>query len=514
MRFELDGRIIFSKDVTKEAQIEILEVLENRDIFLKGVPEGKEGDASKIESYKFEGKDLVLKMTSGTYTRAHEGIVRLKKPIMEKIGRNHQIGIRDVTIDKYVITIDSEISKVEQLKGLKVPECELKLEGEKINIIFKNVGDGELKRNIIDRAIKFVKNELDKQDQDLTYEVCKIAPGTIVSEYQAQRKTGFFSDPTDLAESLGWVKKFPGRGQWFYTPPMAKLFRAFENLIIEECIQKIEFDECLFPKLIPLDVMYKMRYLEGLPEGMYYVCPPKREPEMFQDFVNEMMIKKEIPIDKLKELLRDPAYVLAPAQCEPFYTLFDHELVDIDSPVKFFDKSGWTYRWEGGGAKGLDRVNEFLRSECVWMGSPKFVEEVRDDTLKYAEDLAKKLDLEYWTEVGDDPFYLEGRKKDDRSIEFPDVPKYEMRLWLPHIKEERKGVAVTSANIHGTHFVEGFGIKDYKDRKVWTGCTGFGLTRWIIGFLAQYGFEYSDWPDMIKDKVLEMPKIPKMITWP
>ncbi|HIC98528.1 MAG TPA: hypothetical protein EYP08_02405, partial [Pyrodictiaceae archaeon] len=30
-------------------------------------------------------------------------------------------------------------------------------------------------------------------------------------------------------------------------------------------------------------------------------------------------------------------------------------------PVKFVDRSGWTYRWEGGGARGLDRVNEFLR---------------------------------------------------------------------------------------------------------------------------------------------------------
>ena len=53
MRFELDGRIIFSKDVTEDAQKEIIEVLENRDIFLKGVPEGKENEASKIESYEF-----------------------------------------------------------------------------------------------------------------------------------------------------------------------------------------------------------------------------------------------------------------------------------------------------------------------------------------------------------------------------------------------------------------------------------------------------------------------------
>ena len=128
--------------------------------------------------------------------------------------------------------------------------------------------------------------------------------------------------------------------------------------------------------------------------------------------------------------------------------------------------------------------------------------------------LAEKLDLEYWVEVGDDPFYLEGRKKEDRGIEFPDVPKYEMRLWLPHIKDERKGVAVTSANVHGTHFVEGFRIKDYKGRKVWTGCTGYGITRWVVGYLAQYGFDFDDWHPIIKKKIKNLPEVPQLITWP
>ena len=513
MRFELEGRIIFSKELNDEAQKDIVEVLNNRDIFLKGVPKGKEEEASKIIKYDFEGKELKLKIVSGTYVRAHEAIMRLKKPIMEKIGRKHKTGIRDIIIDNYEITIPSKNLTID---NIKVPECESKIDKENntVKLIFKNIGDAELKRNIVDRAIKFVKTEIEKEEKDLTFEVCGIKPGTIVSEYKAKRTITFSKDPTEVAEKLGWVKRFVGKGQWFYTPPMTKLIRAFEELIMEECINKIGFDECLFPKLIPLEVMYKMRYLEGLPEGMYYVCPPKRDPEMFKDFVNEMMIKKEIPIQKLNDLLRNPGYVLAPAQCEPFYQFFDHELVDIDNPVKFVDRSGWTYRWEGGGAKGLDRVHEFLRIECVELGSPEFVEKVRDDTLKYAEKLAEKLDLEYWTEVGDDPFYLEGRKKEDRNIEFPEVPKYEMRLWLPHIKDERKGVAVTSANVHGTHFVEGFGIKDYKGRKVWTGCTGYGLSRWVIGFLAQYGFNYDDWPELVQKKIGKMPEIPKVITWP
>ena len=518
MKFKLKGKIIFSREISEDIKKDIEEVLKNsRDIFLKGVPKGKEDEASKIIDYDFQGNELLLHIDSGTYARAHEAIMRLKKPIMEKIGKKHKTGIRNIVIEHYEISIPAEKESLKSMENIKIPECEREIDykNNNIKIIFKNIGDSELKRNIVDRAIKFVKTHLESEkEKDLTFDVCAIEPGTIVSEYKRKRAITFKEDPTDVAERLGWVRRFIGKGQWFYTPPMTKLFRTFEELIMEECIDKIGFDECLFPKLIPLEVMYKMRYLEGLPEGMYYVCPPKRDPLMFEEFVNEMMIKKEIPIEKLRGLLRDPGYVLAPAQCEPFYQFFDHQLIDVDKPIKFVDKSGWTYRWEGGGAKGLDRVNEFLRIECVEMGSPEFVEKVRDDTLKYAEKLAEKLDLEYWTEVGDDPFYLEGRKKEDRNIEFPEVPKYEMRLWLPHIKDERKGVAVTSANVHGTHFVEGFSIKDYRGRKVWSGCTGYGISRWVVGFLAQYGFNYDDWPEMIKKKIKKLPEIPKVINWP
>ncbi|WP_456418830.1 serine--tRNA ligase [Methanocaldococcus infernus] len=507
MKFLLDGKLIFSKEIDEEAKEEIKMFLEGeaKELLKKGVPKGKEG--AKIVDYKVEGNKLLLTIESGRYARAHDSILRLKKALSQLLGKKYRIGVRKVEIDLYKVEIETD-----REIDIKIPECEVISEKDKVVLIFKDLSESDIRRNVIDRAVKLILSELEKEE-DLTKKVCKIPPGTIVREYKAKRKITFDEDVTDVAERLGWIKKFPGRGQWFYAPPMASLFRAFEDLIVEK-IKKIGFVEALFPKLIPLEIMYKMRYLEGLPEGMFYVCPPKREPELFEEFVKEMMIKKEIPIEKLKSLLRNPSYVLAPAQCEPFYQFLEGELIDVDKPIMFFDRSGWTYRWEGGGARGLDRVNEFLRVECVWAGSPEVVEEIRDKTLKVAEELAEELDLEYWVEVGDDPFYLEGRKKEERNIEFPEVPKYEMRLYLPYIKDERKGVAVTSANVHGTHFVEGFKIKDYKNRKVWTGCTGYGITRWVVGFLAQYGFNFDDWPEKVKKRIGKLPEVPKLVSWP
>ena len=75
----------------------------------------------------------------------------------------------------------------------------------------------------------------------------------------------------------------------------------------------------------------------------------------------------------------------------------------------------------------------------VWLGTPEQVDSIRDATVEISQKLADELELQWYTEVGDDPFYLEGRKVEERGIEFPDVPKYEMRLSVPG---QKKGVAV------------------------------------------------------------------------
>lgn len=60
------------------------------------------------------------------------------------------------------------------------------------------------------------------------------------------------------------------------------LHRAIEDIFLEVLVEKLEFYECMWPKLIPIPVMNKMRYLEGLPEGMYYCSAPRRDPELFK----------------------------------------------------------------------------------------------------------------------------------------------------------------------------------------------------------------------------------------
>ena len=542
MKFTLKGEITFSKDAS-EAEKDIKKFIDeaNREIFLKGVPEGQKQDASKIVDWNLKGDILEIEMKSGRRGRAHDAILRIKKPLTQLLGTKYRLGVRKITAKKYEITIPiKKAPEVDETTGIiKVGEIDLmatvvdkimdmpyvsdsSIAENKLIIKFEELDESELRKHIVDRVLKVIKESVPEPGEEptleevtqpsdiLTRQVTKIEPGTVI--YSSQKQRFFFEgDPTEEAAKLGWVKKFSGRGQWFYAPPFVALQRAIEEIVLEKLVYSMDFDECLFPKLIPIPVMDRMKYLEGLPEGMYYCSAPRRDPGIFNKFRDELAIKREVPIDLLKEGLKDPSYVLAPAQCEPFYEFLSHQVVDEkDLPIKFFDRSGWTYRWEAGGAKGLDRVHEFQRIELVWLGTPEQTEKLRDQTVDISHKIADELELEWYTEVGDDPFYLEGRKVEDRGIEFPDIPKKEMRLVVPG---EKKGVAIVSANIHGTHFVEGFSVKETHNHRIWTGCTGVGITRWVFGFLAQKGFSQDNWPEDVKKRFKSV-KVPKLLTWP
>ncbi|MCL2115456.1 MAG: serine--tRNA ligase [Methanobrevibacter sp.] len=526
MKFLLKGTITFNKNV-EEAEEDIANFIQeaNKELLVRGVKEGEEEKGAKITNWNIEDNMLHLEIKSGSKVRSHDGLLRMKNPLSQKLGKKYHLGIRSLHIDSYTVSIPTGTGEYEIDKSLakNLPQIsDLQIKENRVIITINNITESEIKKQTVNRVIKHITTKKEEKQiskdetadisekQDLTFTVTKSTPGEIIAK-SSEFKTYFKGDVTEKAIELGWIKEFPGRGQWFYGPPMTALQRTFEDILIEKIIDKMGFDECLFPKLIPIPTMDKMRYLDGLPEGMYYCSAPKRDPELFNKFKTDLAINREVPMDLLKEGLKDPSYVLAAAQCEPFYEFLSHEVIDEkDLPMKLYDKSGWTYRWESGGAKGIDRVHEFQRIEMVWVGTPDETNNIRDESLELSHEVANELELEWYTEIGDDPFYLEGRKVENRGIEFPDVPKYEMRLKIPG---REKGVAVVSANVHGTHFVQGFSIKETHQHKIWTGCTGLGLTRWLFGFLAQKGFDRENWPELVQKKFKDV-KVPKILTWP
>jgi seryl-tRNA synthetase len=500
--FKLQAECTFSKDIEPAREdIDSIIAKANKTLLKRGAPRGKGEEAAEVKDWRVSNERLELSIESGRYVRAHDGLLRLAKVLGDELGKKHKMGLRDIRGVEYQLILPTPVISEQTKQKLASLSSEVKFTEEGVALILRDMDRAALQGNVVDRLVGLATSALEKVPPTPPTEPKVVKQGPPVEH-------PFKEDPFELAKERGWVIPFPGRGQFIYAAPYAKLLRALEDLCIEKLAPELGFEESMFPKLIPLEVMQKMPgYLDELPEGMYYVCPPPREPEAFTDFEKELKLTKKIPKEELKGCLKNPAYVLAPAQCEPFYQSFAGRRVRLeDLPVKFFDRSGWTYRWEGGGVEGFIRTQEFRRIEFVFMGEPDDVVKIRDALRDKSVELTEQLGME-WRLLVATPFYLRkggiaGDVSDSRK-----VATYDLEVRLPY---NDGWLELGSLNVHRTKFVDTFKIKEAKGREIWTGCYGFGSTRWVAGFLAQHGLDSKNWPKLVRERVGKLPEPPKL----
>ena len=488
----------------------------NRTIMTKGVPKGQEAEAAKVTTWNLEGTSLQITIESGTLVRATTASLRLRKFLAGTLGRDFKIGIRELKAQTIEFSIPSahEINtetanRIRAMPGIYRVECQR----DKARIIVGEMSEHDLKNNVPDRLITRVK--------DILAGAAKPAPTiqtNLTVKKGAAKQARFDKDPMQTAIELGWVKEFPGRGQWIYTTPYAQLFTITRNILLDEVAHHLGFQPFMLPKLIPLDVMKKMPgYLDDIPEGMYYCFPPPRDPEAFNEFKETMRLTKEIPRESLKRALKDPEYVLAPAQCEPFWQFYGKETLNQENyPHKLYDTSGWTYRWEGGGVEGMVRVQEFQRIELTYLGTPKQIVEIRDSILDRCVHVAdKSLDME-WRVTAAIPFWAREGSVDMNIHDSEKVPAYDLEIYLPYrgSRESSEWLEVAGCFVHKLKFIESFSIRELKNRETWTGCSGLGLTRWVAAFLSTHGFEPEDWPKSVETKFNKGFTLPQSMMWP
>jgi seryl-tRNA synthetase len=316
-----------------------------------------------------------------------------------------------------------------------------------------------------------------------------------------KRDFHYNKDPAIELEEKNWIINF-GQGQWFYQPEITEIQNKIRDLFIGAFKDEGKFKEAIFPKMVPTDFYLKSLHLESMPQNLYYVCPPRKAYAIFEKVKEEVKLTKEVPYELIRSGLDKPKFCMSAFQCDPFYLGMSKMSLTKDMfPIKMLDVSGPTYRNEGTNCEGLYRLNEFSRMELVYLGTPEQIIKLQELTRTITESVLNKIELDWWTEVGDDPFYLSGRTDERRDIELPPDPKYELRISLPYKSRPtfKAGVSACSFNNHGQHYTEAFQIIPKDNTKIWTGCTGIGITRITMAFLAQKGFDQSKWPEVMKN---------------
>jgi Seryl-tRNA synthetase len=501
LHFRMKTELQFSSEFSVEAEEAFLKAIEDsKPLFMKGVPKDADpGDAGHIEGTPLiEGNRVELEFASGTYTRVHDALFRFRKQIPAYLGK-HRLGLREISVLDYVITMKGEFPE-----GVHIPNLpfitESSIDGDTLTLKL-NVTASDLENKVPDRLVKLIEEKVQAAGYGGKSEHWDLV-------FESGKKARFFEgDPTEEMIRRGWIRHALSRGQWIHGPQSVQLFRAFEQIVIENIIEPLGFTEMIFPKLVPWDVWKKSGHAKGVYPEIYYVCTPKtRDPAYWEDIGDYFKVTGEVWVDEIRKRVDGPIGGLCYAQCPSFWPFIQGETVANDCmPIRIFDRSGTSHRYESGGIHGIERVDEFHRIEILWLGTPEHTVDIADRLHEvYRHVFEDILELE-WRCARVTPWFMAQEGMIDTGAgcgcgERIGTTDYE--AYLPY---SDSWLEFQNVSINGDKYPKGFNVKIQSGADCWSGCSGIGLERWTAAFLAQKGLDNGNWPEGVA-KIVGEPK--------
>jgi seryl-tRNA synthetase len=460
----------------------------------KGAPEGR---GAKILQWKLTGNKIDIVIESDRYVRAHDALLRLRRPLAELLGKKYRIGVRGLEISKFDIQVESErpiAHKIPYVRDISFEDGRLLLELD----VGPNgtLGQSEIENRIPDRIVNLLEEKLESyggkaEHWELLWE-------------SAPRESKFKRDPTEEMLKAGWIKHGSSRGQWIYGPEATHIFRTFEQIVLDEIIRPLGYKEMIFPKLDTWDVWKKSGHAQGVYPEIYFVCPPKtRDPAFWEEVMDYYKITHEVPLELVREKIDVPIGGMCYAQCPTFWGFLQGMTLPNDElPIRVFDRSGTSHRYESGGIHGIERVDEFHRIEIVWLGT-------KEQTLEEAERLKgcykhifeDILELR-WRMAWVTPWFMAQEGKTGLA-EMQGAGTVDYEAVLPY---NGNWIEFQNLSVNGEKYPRGFTVKAQSGEALWSGCSGVGLERWTSAFLSQKGLDPVNWPEEFRRRFGEMPK--------
>jgi seryl-tRNA synthetase len=507
MKLRLDGYLEFSDSI--EPLKSYFDKIFAKEIDTYLFKKTKVGEVTKIVNWQVDSTDnrKLLLTIEGTNPKPQDVLLRLRNFLRDELGKEHKIGVRNTFVKTYKISYEPEKMPKGKIE-VKVPWVkEIESKENELIITLQNLDSTALEDRYIERIIKRVEEKISSMLYGGKAEHWELL-------WQSEKKKPVWDkDPTAEMEKRGWIKKFDV-GVWLHNPISTKILATLRKIAIDEIIEPLGFEEVILPKTTPLDVWMKTGHVPGSSNSFYYVSRPKSlDPAFWEDFADYVKVTQKIPYDMLTTKITAPTAGICFAQCPPLYWYFQKKTIPLDElPLKYFDNSGVSYRWEGGGLHGLDRDSEFHRIELIWIGTKDQTIEIKEQLLeKYKHVFNDILDFE-WRMAWVTPWYMQQagqvgteESKIKGTIDF--------ESWLPWRgdREKSEWLEFQNLTIAGTKFSDAWKIKTQKGEEVWSGCSGIGLERWMVTLLSQKGLNPEKWPKEFRKRFGKMPRELKLI---
>lgn len=464
---------------------------------LKDISKDLEGELEINTSYQVD-YDIQIKGKKISFNLETENnfltsfVLQLIKSIKQFLGKNFQIGIKSTKLKNYEVEFEVEQEPKEKVEVPFVDE--LKTDEGNVRILFGELKKRFIQNNNVERTVNLIEEKISKQ----YYEGKKEYHKTI---YRSdEKKPVWEKDPSKEMKERDWIKRGPGKGKWFLRAKAMAIYNTLRKIAIKEIVEPLGFREVMASNEIPADVWLKTGHLEGMPMEIYYIAEPKtRNPEEWEEFIDKAKITKEVP-SEIEDLLEvTPVKGLTYAQCPIIYWSLEDETISKESlPLLVYEESQNSFRYESGGRHGMERTDEFHRIENVFIGTKEQLDELKDELIeRYKHVFNQILDIE-WRMSRVTPFYLQqaGKLWDEEDNKQGTI---DFEAWLPFKgdRDESEWLEFQNLSIVGEKYTDAFNIKTPKN-DLWSGCTGIGLDRWMVAFLAQKGLNPENWPEEFK----------------
>ncbi len=511
MRFDLHGRFILSADATGAAG-DVKAYLDeaNSTLLKKGAPDE---DGAKVVTWRIEGATLFVEIESFGRVRAHDAMLRLRKGLAERLGKKLRIGVRDVKIDQYEVSFEVERAPkhaftMPLVRAVKVDDRVVTLELEDVTEEF-------IANNYIDRMMRLAREKVQHQYYEGKGEMHNVLYAS------PPREPAWNRDPSEVMLERDWLKQGPTKGKWFFRPQAAAILRAMERIAVGEVLAPLGFEEVILPHHVSLENWVKTGHAHGVPNEIYYVVEPRtRDMKEWERYADLLKITRKVPTEELMKNLSPPVAGVCYAQCENVYwSLSGKTVADASLPIRVFDRTAVSNRYESGGRHGIERVDEFHRIEPVYVGTKEQLLDERRRLLdRYQHVFNDILELE-WRVASVTPFYMShsglgdiasaegGEAREKTLADAPDTGTLDFEAWLPYrgSREESEWLEFQNLSIVGDKYTEAFNIKGQR-AELWSGCSGIGLERWSVAFLSQKGLDPAGWPEAFRRYLPEVPK--------
>jgi seryl-tRNA synthetase len=495
MKFDLKGYFILSGDASGfRKDVEGFFRQFNEEVLKKD-----DKSHAEIKSFNIDKDKIFFEIFSGSSFRPHNALLQIKNSLGRELGKKHHIGVREIKIDEYVISFELERKA---LKAINLPFADIDIKDKHVEMVLKDVSDEFLQRNYIDRMISLVREKVEDQ-----YYEGKGEFWSLIWE-SGEKKPVWDKDPTNEMVKLGWLQQGPTKGKWFYRSQIVAILRAMEEIAIKEVLRPLGFQEVVSSHIVPFDVWLKTGHLEGMPGEFYYVVEPSsRDVEKWERFVDLTKITKEVSIEELKKNLSDPSAGICYAQCPVIYwSLRGKTISEKSLPVLIYDKTANSCRYESGGRHGIERVDEFHRIEPVYIGTREQLLKLREEMLELYKHVFNDIFEIDWRMAWVTPWYMQqaGKVSEEKT---QDTGTIDFEAYMPYRGDRKisEWLEFQNLSILGDKYIKAFNIKGQKS-ELWSGCSGIGLERWTMAFLAQKGLDSKNWPIGFKKYLDDLPE--------